>query len=519
MKKITFFALLLLISLTLAGCVNKTDIVFWHTMGKENVNVIENLFAEWKTKNNVKLSVEFVQKGGYDELYKSISTTISAGTYPNVAFCYNDHVASYNEDNPVVVDLTQFIEKDNEFKETIKDFIPTYYQEGKQYSQVGDLKGFFNLPFAKSTEALFYNKDIFESYGYKTEDLKTWEGFFDVCRKIKKDHSFANFVAGYDSEANLFIGTCEQFGLPYTSFTSNGVGSIDFAKEGEQQDRLINKLAEYKKAYEDKLICTKETSGIKGYTSDLLKKGDTIFSIGSTGGMRYNVSYDSSEKLKFTTGVLPLPQSKLAIVKEDYKKLTEEKKDLEGKLTAGNLEQAIVDAINSRLTAINSELAVIEPVYNANKEEIEKYGYKRALIQQGPNICMLDKGEEANAKAWTFMKFMTSPEVMAVYAAESGYAPARFSAYQVPVLKQLIEDGLKINPTDKKSMEKKLVAEVMKIYETSANYYYSSPAFDKSAKARQNVGLAMQNIINPNDENKGKTIKQILLKAYLDIES
>jgi ABC-type glycerol-3-phosphate transport system substrate-binding protein len=62
----------------------------------------------------------------------------------------------------------------------INDFIPGYYNEGKQF---GDGK-MYTLPLSKSTEVLYYNADFFAEHGLTPP--KTWDELETLCARIKE---------------------------------------------------------------------------------------------------------------------------------------------------------------------------------------------------------------------------------------------------------------------------------------------------------------------------------------------
>ena len=117
MKKIVslILAVVMLMSVAmLAGCDNKTTvgnfqvpeggydgsavtITFYHTMGATDgkQDVLNYYIAEFN-KMYPNITVVHEQVGGYDDVRDQISTKISAGNQPNIAYCYPDHVAIYN---------------------------------------------------------------------------------------------------------------------------------------------------------------------------------------------------------------------------------------------------------------------------------------------------------------------------------------------------------------------------------------------------------------------------------------
>ena len=143
---------------------SEVTITFYHTMGQNIRPVLQAYIPEFnKLYPNIHIVEESV--GGYDDVRDQISTQISEGNQPNIAYCYADHVALYNLAGAVTT-LDPLIDSEIEvtradgtteilgFTDAQKaDFIQGYYNEGKQF---GDGL-MYTLPMSKSTEVLYYN--------------------------------------------------------------------------------------------------------------------------------------------------------------------------------------------------------------------------------------------------------------------------------------------------------------------------------------------------------------------------
>ena len=136
-------------------------ITFYHTMGSNLRDVLEKYIVEFN-KLYPNIHIEHSQVGSYDDVRDTIITEIAANNQPNIAYCYPDHVASYNLafacvslDN-LIADTTEVTRADGTTETIglteaqIDDFIDGYYAEGAAY---GDGK-MYTLPLSKSTEVL-----------------------------------------------------------------------------------------------------------------------------------------------------------------------------------------------------------------------------------------------------------------------------------------------------------------------------------------------------------------------------
>lgn len=335
-------------------------IKFYHTMGSNLKDVLELYIAEF---NNLYPNIHITneQVGGYDDVRDQISTEITAGNQPNIAYCYPDHVAMYNMAG-AVVQLDNLIASEIETTRAdgttenlglteaqIADFIPGYYTEGQQF---GDGL-MYTMPLSKSTEVLYYNKTFFDENELTVPT--TWDEMEAVCKRIKEIDA-SSIPLGYDSEANWFITMCEQYGSPYTSATGD-----HFLFNNQTNKNFIQKFKDwYGKGY----VTTQTIYG--SYTSGLftdLKTGTRSYmSIGSSAGATHQRPDKVDGAYPFEVGITTIPQ-----VSQDNRK----------------------------------------------------------AISQGPSLCIFGKENPQEVIAsWLFVKYLTTcVEFQAEFSMASGYVP------------------------------------------------------------------------------------------------
>ena len=357
--------------------INKpVTITFYHQMGAELQKILATAIEDFN-KFYPNITVKAETMGDYDGILKQIQTEINVGNQPNLAYCYADHVATYNLGGAVqpldsLIANTEVITRADGStevlgltQEQIDDFIPAFYNDGRVY---GDGK-MYTLPVVRSTEALYYNKTFFEKHGLTVPT--TWDEMETVCRQIRELEPTC-IPLGYDSEANWFITMCEQSGSPYTS------------TEGDKFlfDNDVNKafVKRFQGWYKDKLVTTQELSG--GYTSALFTgESDTgtrcYMCIGSTGGATYQQPNQTNGVFEFEVGMVPIPQ---------------------------------VDPANPK------------------------------VISQGPSICVFRKNDShETVAAWLFAKFLATDVVFqASVSMNNGYASVLKSAQENPVYKEFL---------------------------------------------------------------------------------
>ena len=284
---------------------SKVTITFWHTMGADNKALLEDAIARFREKYP-NITVEHLSYGDYDGVFDQVRTKLTAGNQPNIAYCYPDHVATYNRSESVITldDLiknTNVIESTGEMmgftQEQIDDFIEAYYNEGKEY---GDGL-MYSLPFMKSTEVLYYNKTIFEENGLGVPE--TWDDVANAIQVLKAKYPNSTPL-GYDSEENFFITLAAQYGSDYTSATGDHYTFVN-----DTNKSFVAKFAEW---YQKGWMTTSALIG-GSYTSDAFKKandevGKTFMSIGSSAGARYQRPDKVNGEYPFEVGIVPVPQ-------------------------------------------------------------------------------------------------------------------------------------------------------------------------------------------------------------------
>ena len=293
---------------------SKVTITFYHAMGQELQGVLNNYIAKFEKEfPNIDVVEKYI--GNYDAVRDQLVNEISIGEGANVAYCYPDHIALYNKSKRVVT-LDQFINDTKTYSYTTSDgqtkeytfgltqeqkddFIDVYLEEGRIF---GD-NLLYSLPFAKSTEILYYNKTFFDKHNLKVPT--TWDEMWEVCAKIKEIDP-KSIPLGYDSDSNFFITMCEQLGTGYTSSDS----SEHFIFNNDENKKW---LAELKTQYDNGYFTTKGLSGT--YTSSLFTAAsnpDEVCSymcIGSSAGASYqSPEVDSEGKAPFDVEIAPIPQ-------------------------------------------------------------------------------------------------------------------------------------------------------------------------------------------------------------------
>lgn len=464
-------------------------ITFYHTMG-ENLRDVLDRYLEDFHEMYPNITVKHEQVGGYNDVRDQIKTELNTNVGPSLAYCYPDHVATYNVSGKVAtldsyINSVDYITLANGEKqnigmtaEQIADFIPGYWNEGKQF---GSPK-MFTLPFSKSTEVLYYNETFFTANNIQVpthwwctescpKDCKSSMEY--VCAQILTIDEEATPL-GYDSEANWFITMCEQLGSDYTAargdnFLFDNPTNREFAKR-------------FQTWFANDWVTTQEIFG--SYTSDLFKATTgqkSYMSIGSSAGAIHQrptkvTNPDGTSSYPFNVGIAPIPQ---------------------------------MDQANPK------------------------------AISQGPSICMFVKSESEQLATWLLMKYLTTnPEFQVEFALASGYIPVLQSltdpakadyAKDANGEYALDEDGNKI-PNVYMSFQTRLAGAdggdnvstlSLKVALEQANSYFTSPAFNGSSTARDQVGALLQAclVLDAKNGDIDAQIKTAFEKAVAECKS
>lgn len=438
--------------------IDKTKISFWHNCNDTTGAVLNN-FAERFETLNPDIDVEVLkQSGSYDDLRNIVITGLAADNYPDLFYGYPDSVSEILAVGKVVK-LDKYM-KDKTYgwtEDDWDDIIPAYIEEGQQYQ----VSGTYSLPFAKSTEAMYYRKDLIgiDLSNYDNtinngdplsvdyiENL-TWEELFGkLCpalisynedlpdeKKIYDPEVENSAILGWSSDDNAFITLCEQYGIPYTGINkTTGKGEVLF---NNPEAKALSKM--FHEAHSKGYFVTSKTFNNQ-YTNDLFSAKGSLFDIGSTGGI-------SHYPLTLEFSAAPIP-------------------------TAA--------------------------------------GKDKKVVTQGPSVAILDHDSKERAMAtWRFYKFMTEQVQNDAFARTTGYSPIRYSVY-------LTEDWAEYQSYEgktPKTLEYNQATVAQYIPKVSEDLF-ASPVFKGSSTCRTQVGGMFGTIIGLPEWNDD-TVNQTFLDA------
>ncbi len=416
-------------------------ITFISSMGQSYGVLLDEFLARFK-EMYPNITVDHQRGGDYDSNRDVIKTQLGNNQAPNLAFCYSDHVALYNRSKAVVA-LDSLIESDIEqtradgTKERLgltdaqkADFIQTYYNEGKAF---GDDK-MYMIPFAKSTELMYYNKTSFDSWelpvpdhwfatdgkeGLQTTDHTSME----YALAFIKDKDPNSTPLGVDSGANWLITLFEQFQTGYTKATDP-----HYLFDNEANYDILTTLRRW---YQNNWFTTRQllngTYTSTYFTSSSSDQGKKSYiSIGSSAGAAKQVPAESAN---FDVGVTIIPQKEA-----------------------------------------NTPIA------------------QSKVISQGPSVCLFNSDNPQEVVAsWLLAKFLvTNAEFEARYGMDAGYLPVIQSVQDLDGYKQ------KLDEADTKENMAGMAAKLCLEYKDAL---FVSPAFYGSSEARDQMDVLLNKCV------------------------
>ena len=134
---------------------------------------------------------------------------------------------------------------------------------------------------------------------------------------------------------------------------------------------------------------------------------------------------------------------------------------------------------------------------------------KPKVISQGPSLCIFkDANPQEVVASWLFVKFLTTNvDFQAEFSMASGY---------VPVLKSVSENPAYADFLNKADGGDYISALSAKICLEQESAYYTSPAFNGSSTARDQVGLLMQSAFTTDDGGNLDAMIDQLFKNAID---
>lgn len=439
----------------------KHEIVFWakNDTNKTQTKIYEKAIDDFE-KLYPNIDVQIRLYTDYGKIYNDVITNISTDTTPNVCITYPDHIATYLTGADTVVPLDNLFDDSRyglggselKFDGPRKDeIIPEFLSE----CQIGSEH--FAVPYMRSTEACYVNKDFVEKLGYELPEVITWDFIWEVSEKAMEKNDDGTFKINgqkvmipfiYKSTDNMMIQMLKQQGAEY----SDASGAIKLFNDTTRENLFT--VAEHA------ATGAFSTFKISGYPANFLNAGQCIFAVDSTAGATWMgtnapLSDIAADKIvEFETVVYPVPQ----IVNE-------------------------------------------KPAVGAEAEN-----GRYAMISQGPSICIFNKKDPQEVLAsWLFAQYLMTNDVQIAYASTEGYVPVTSKAQDSPEYQDYLG---RAGEDNNKYYDVKIAA--TRLLLENQEYTFVTSVFNGSASLRDAAGQLIENV------TKGVRRKTEIDDAYID---
>ncbi len=410
------------------------EIVFWakNDTNIRQSNIYKRAVSEFESlypNIHIKLSLYT----DYGQIYNDVITNIPTGTTPHICISYPDHIATYMTGENTVVPLSDLMAHPvyGLGGSGVRFDAPGADEIVEKYRTECELGGEqWALPFMRSTEACYVNRNYVEKLGFTLPEVLTWDFIWEVSEAaMQKNEGGTFFVNGqnvlipfiYKSTDNMMIQYLKQAGADYSTST----GEIGLFNDTTEQ--FLYTVAEHAgtRAF--------STFKISSYPANFLNRGQCLFAVDSTAGSTWmgtdaplsDISADAV--VHFDTVVYPVPQ---------------------------------VDPENP------------------------------AMISQGPSVCLFNKQDPQEVlAAWLFLQYLLTDGIQTDYAKTEGYVPVTTTARESDSYRDYLSRGGEDTDT---YYQVKIDATNMLIAHTDDTFV--TPVFNGSTSLRNAAGQLIEEV-------------------------
>ena len=345
------------------------EVVFWakNDTNKTQTDIYKQAIEDFQQLYpNITVTLRLYTN--YGDVYNDVITNISTGTTPNVCITYPDHIATYLTGDNVVVPLDDLF-ADEQYGLGGSELLyegPTQEEIVPQFLEECRLGGaYYAIPYMRSTEACYINKDFVEALGYEVPDVLTWDFIWEVSEaaaatkgadgvySLNGQKVLIPFL--YKSTDNMMIQMLRQQGAGYSTQTG------DVQLFNDTTTGLLLDIADHtaKGAF--------STFKISGYPANFLNAGQCVFAVDSTAGSTWM-----------------------------------------------GCDAPLMDIAADEVVDFDTEVRMV-PQFDPEKPQ---------MISQGPSICIFNKEDPQEVLAsWLFAQYLLTDKVQIAYSQTEGYVP------------------------------------------------------------------------------------------------
>jgi len=369
----------------------------------------------------------------YGRIYNDVITNIATDTTPNVCITYPDHIATYLTGGNSVVALDDLF-TDPRYGlggSEIRFDAPLVSQIVDKYLEECAFGGhYYAIPYMRSTEACYVNKDFVEKLGFTLPQKLTWDFVWEVSEAATAKDAQGNYLVNgqktlipfiYKSTDNMMIQMLRQKEAGY----STAAGEVQIFHDTTRE--LLYEIAGHVKTG------AFSTFKISSYPANFLNAGQCIFAVDSTAGATWMGS---------DAPLLDIPEDQIV-----------------------RFETAVM------------EIPQFDPEHPV-------------MISQGPSMCVFNKEDPQEVLAsWIFAQYMLTNGVQIAYSQTEGYSPVTTKALESPeYLDYLSRSG------EDNSLYYNVKLEATKLLQRNVNNTFVTPVFNGSASLRDAAGQMIENV-------------------------
>lgn len=410
------------------------EITFWakNDTNKNQTDVYKKAIADFESLYpNIKVNMKLYTD--YNRIFNDVITNIATGTTPNVCITYPDHIATYMTGKNTVVPLDDLFVNEKyglggnsllfdgpTQEEIVPQFLSECVLEGQHYA----------IPYMRSTECCYINRDYVEKLGYTLPDVLTWDFIWEVSEAATAKNADGTFALNgqnvmipfiYKSTDNMMIQFLKQQDADYS--TPEG----DIVLFNDTTEAFLYEIADHVESG------AFSTFKISSYPANFLNAGQCVFAIDSTAGATWMGA-----------------DAPLSDISED----------------------AFVD--------FETEVRMVPQIDPENPQ----------MISQGPSICVFNKADPQEVLAsWLFAQYLLTDEVQIGYARTEGYLPVTLKAQKSPSYQDYLARSGADNGTH---YAIKLDASKLLLSHTGDTFV--TPVFNGSASLRNAAGQLIENV-------------------------
>lgn len=410
------------------------EITFWakNDTNKNQTDVYKKAISDFESLYpNIKVNMKLYTD--YGKIFNDVITNIATGTTPNVCITYPDHIATYMTGKNTVVPLDDLFAHEKyglggdsllydgpTQEEIVPQFLSECVLEGQHYA----------LPYMRSTECCYINKDYVEKLGYTLPDVLTWDFIWEVSEAATAKNPDGSFALNdqnvmipfiYKSTDNMMIQALKQQGADYS--TPEG----DIGLFNDTTEAFLYEIADHVESG------AFSTFKISSYPANFLNAGQCVFAIDSTAGATWMGA-----------------DAPLSDISDD----------------------AFVDF----------ETAVrMVPQFDPEHPQ---------MISQGPSVCVFNKANSQEVLAsWLFAQYLLTDEVQIGYAQTEGYLPVTLKAQNSPAYQDYLARSGEDN-----QMYYSVKLKASTLLRDHMGDTFVTPVFNGSASLRNAAGQLIENV-------------------------